>query len=360
MSSENRSYSDYTVLFVDDEENILSSLRRGLIDEEYKMVFATRGQEALDILSKRNISVIISDMKMPGMDGLTLLKEVRRLYPKTVRIVLSGYTQLQQVLVTVNQADIFRFITKPWKMEDEFTETIRQAIDYHILQIERDEFEKALLQKNNAYQNILKRIEDIIETAKKDKEIIVVAGDEIIGNAAAAAVEGMGYVEIKNKLLAGLEVFNKVSAAGAGDRKKHRVADLVAFMKTFIKTQHSISSFEVDSDLNEEISFSTGVELIETIFKITLTTFTQDIEKNIVKVTLKKEAVKEGLFSITVLIMNKSGSNTAGLKEIRDKNTDSLIDLYNKVFNRVMKISGGSYSCARVEINVVLKIVVGD
>ena len=360
MSSDNRNYSDYTVLFVDDEVNILNSLRRGLIDEDYEMVFATRGQEALDILSKRNISVIISDMKMPGMDGLTLLKEVRRLYPKTVRIVLSGYTQLQQVLVTVNQADIFRFITKPWKMEEEFTDTIRQAIDYHILQIERDDFEKALMQKNNAYQNILKRIEDIIETAKKDKEIIVAAGNEIIANATAAAVEGMGYVEIKNKLLAGLDVFNEVSLAGFGDKKKHMISEVMEFMRAFIKEQTNISASEVDSDLNEFTAFSTGVELIESIFKISLTTFIHDIEKNVVKVMVRKEAAGEGLFSISVLIMNKSGSNTAGLKDIRDKNTDSLIDLYNKVFDRIMKISGGSYSCARVEINVVLKIVIGE
>lgn len=360
MSELQHDYSGYTVLFVDDEVNILNSLRRGLVDEEYKMLFASSGHEALRMMEKEEISVIVSDMKMPIMDGLTLLKEVRQRYPKTVRIVLSGYTQLQQVLVTVNQADIFRFITKPWKMEDEFTDTIRQAIDYHILQKERDEFERALLQKNTAYQNILKRIEDVVESAKKDKMIIVAAGNEILLNAANAAAEGMGYTEIRNKLLEGKNIFNGISVSGFGDRKKHRFIDLKAQLNILLKEQKNIAAFEIDSDLSEEITFSTGVDLIEAILKSSILTFIEGVEKNVVKVMVRKEAASEGIFSISVLIMNKSGSNTAGLKEIGDRNIDSLIDLYNHVFNRVMKVAGGSYSCARVEINTILKLVINE
>jgi DNA-binding NtrC family response regulator len=72
------------VLFVDDEVNILNSLRRGLIDVDYKCFFASSGKEALEIMKENLISVIVTDMRMPEMDGLTLLKEVKEKYPMTV------------------------------------------------------------------------------------------------------------------------------------------------------------------------------------------------------------------------------------------------------------------------------------
>lgn len=86
-----------TVLFVDDEIHILSSIRRATMDESFEALFASSGQEALQIFEKKEISVIVTDMRMPGMDGLALLKIVKEKYPQTVRIVLSGYTQLSQV-----------------------------------------------------------------------------------------------------------------------------------------------------------------------------------------------------------------------------------------------------------------------
>lgn len=101
-----------SILFVDDEKLITNSLRRGLLDEKYRKFFANSGEDALGIMERENISVLVTDMKMPGMNGLELLKIVRQKYPDTIRIVLSGYTQLPQVLVTVNQGDIFKICNK--------------------------------------------------------------------------------------------------------------------------------------------------------------------------------------------------------------------------------------------------------
>jgi len=168
------------VLFVDDEVNILNSLRRGLIDEEYECLFANSGKEALDILGNKEISVLVTDMKMPEMDGLTLLKIVKEKYPQTVRIVLSGYTQLQQILATVNQVDIFKFITKPWKMEDEFKHIIRQALDYYNLQVESGRLKKALERKNHAYQKMLQKMEKMISYKKKDMLDLQEIGEGIL------------------------------------------------------------------------------------------------------------------------------------------------------------------------------------
>ncbi|HBG25502.1 MAG: hypothetical protein A2Y10_14545 [Planctomycetes bacterium GWF2_41_51] len=120
-----------TVLFVDDDKLVLSSLKRGLIDEEYNKLFAESGQEALSLLEKYEVNVIVSDMRMPEMDGLTLLKRVREKYPTVVRMVLSGYTEINTLLTAINEGEIFRFITKPWQMEEEFKPAVRQALEFY-------------------------------------------------------------------------------------------------------------------------------------------------------------------------------------------------------------------------------------
>lgn len=151
--------SQIKVLFVDDESNVLSSIKRAVIEESYTSFFAGSGAEALTIFEKHQISVIVTDMRMPVMDGLTLLKIVKEKYPKTVRVVLSGYTQLSQMLVTINQGEIFKFVTKPWNTEHELLPIIRQAIDYYNLQVERDTLRENLATKNLAYQNIFRTME---------------------------------------------------------------------------------------------------------------------------------------------------------------------------------------------------------
>ncbi len=184
--------NQYAVLFVDDDIHILNSIRRGLIDEDYRCFFAESGSEALEILKKNKISVIVTDMRMPQMDGLTLLKEVKGKYPNIVKIVLSGYTQLQQILATINNVDIFKFITKPWKMEEEFKVIIRQALDYYKYLSEKEEIKCALEVKNQAYQNIFKNIDHTILGVRNSLDFF--------GNIAFEALEIIGEgVEDTNK-----------------------------------------------------------------------------------------------------------------------------------------------------------------
>lgn len=127
-----------TILFVDDEVRLLRSLEQGMLDEPYDLLFAESGQQALELLEENEVHVIVTDMRMPGISGLDLLKIVKEKYPQIVRLVLSGYTQVTTLLTAINQGEIFRFITKPWKMEREFKAVIEQAIEYYDLQAERD------------------------------------------------------------------------------------------------------------------------------------------------------------------------------------------------------------------------------
>jgi DNA-binding NtrC family response regulator len=127
-----------TVLFVDDEVRLLRALERGLAREPYDKLFAESGEEALALLEKHEVQVIVTDMRMPEMSGLELLRIVKQRYPHIVRIVLSGYTQVTTLLTAINQGEIYRFITKPWNMENDFKPSIQQALEHHDLQVGTD------------------------------------------------------------------------------------------------------------------------------------------------------------------------------------------------------------------------------
>jgi len=147
------------ILFVDDEANILKSIRRAVIDEDFAALFANSAAEALKLMEIHEISVLVTDMMMPERDGLSLLKEVKIIHPMTIRIILSGDTELSRVLAAINQGDIFRFIPKPWSMESDLLLVIRQGIEYYNLRREKHELERSLHQRNAAYKKMLRTLE---------------------------------------------------------------------------------------------------------------------------------------------------------------------------------------------------------
>ncbi|MEO8629946.1 MAG: response regulator [Betaproteobacteria bacterium] len=106
-----------SLLLVDDEENILSSLRRLLRPDGYQILTANCGESALELLDHQLVDVIVSDQRMPGMTGTEFLRRVRDRFPETIRIVLSGYTELDSVTSAINDGAIYKFLTKPWEDE---------------------------------------------------------------------------------------------------------------------------------------------------------------------------------------------------------------------------------------------------
>lgn len=103
-----------TLLLVDDEENILSSLRRLLRRDGYRILTASNAREGLEVLAANRVDVIISDQRMPAMTGVEFLRKAKDMCPDTVRLVLSGYTDLQSVTDAINEGAIYKFLTKPW------------------------------------------------------------------------------------------------------------------------------------------------------------------------------------------------------------------------------------------------------
>lgn len=125
---------DRCVLFVDDEENVVKSLHRLLRKEAYQFLTASSGKEGLDVLKKQTVQVVLSDQKMPDMMGTKFLQEVKRLYPDTIRIVISGDAHLDSILDSINKGEVYRFLTKPWN-DKELRVTIQQCLDqYDLLQ----------------------------------------------------------------------------------------------------------------------------------------------------------------------------------------------------------------------------------
>jgi two-component system response regulator HupR/HoxA len=120
-----------TVLFVDDEERLLATLKLGLEDEPYQCLFAASGTQALGMLSRHKVHVIVTDMRMPEMSGMQLLRLVRQQYPDVVRMVLSGQTQVTTLLTAINEGHIYKYIPKPWQLEEELKPQIRTALEYY-------------------------------------------------------------------------------------------------------------------------------------------------------------------------------------------------------------------------------------
>jgi len=106
-----------TLLLVDDEANVLSALKRTLRRDGYDILTAGSGREGLELLSTHPVQVILSDQRMPEMSGTEFLSRVRDLYPNTVRLVLSGYTELGSITDAINRSAIYKFVTKPWEDE---------------------------------------------------------------------------------------------------------------------------------------------------------------------------------------------------------------------------------------------------
>lgn len=116
----------HTLLIVDDEPNILSSLSRLLHREGFNILTASSPAEAFEHLAKHPVQVILSDQRMPDMSGTEFFARVRQLYPDTIRIVLTGYTDLESVTGAINRGAIYKFLTKPWD-DDLLREQIREA-----------------------------------------------------------------------------------------------------------------------------------------------------------------------------------------------------------------------------------------
>lgn len=148
-----------TVLCVDDEKNVLNSLKRLLRKEDFTLLTANSGEEGLGILAENDVHLVISDQRMPKMSGTDFLRQVKTEYPHILRIILTGYTDVDSITQSINEGHIFKFFLKPWNDHNLKLE-IRQALNQYDL----IEANKALHERIVAQNDELKQINENLES----------------------------------------------------------------------------------------------------------------------------------------------------------------------------------------------------
>lgn len=160
-----------TLLLVDDEANITNALKRTLRRDGYTILIANSGEEGLALLANHEVGVIISDQRMPHMTGVEFLCKVKLLYPKTIRMVLSGYTDLESVTNAINEGAIYKFLTKPWD-DNLLRENIREAFQLHEMEQENLRLSRELqlanqelsLLNQNLEQKVIEKTQEIVHS----------------------------------------------------------------------------------------------------------------------------------------------------------------------------------------------------
>jgi len=149
----------HALLIVDDDENILRALRRVFNRDGYRVLTATSGPEALELLKKDPVSLIISDQRMPGMIGAEFLAQAKVLCPHAIRVMLTGHSDVEAATQAINEGEIFRYLTKPWD-EIQLRVTVREALGRYDLEKQNRRLTLELQQKNTQLEDLNARLED--------------------------------------------------------------------------------------------------------------------------------------------------------------------------------------------------------
>jgi len=156
-----------TILFVDDEANILRSLARLFRGRDLKILIAESGESGLKVLSEEQVDLVVSDMRMPNMDGAQFLTKVYEGWPDTERLLLTGYADITATVGAINQGRISRYIAKPW-VDDEILGAVENALKLKQLKHEKQELEQQIESQNNELEQLNQTLERKVEQRTKE------------------------------------------------------------------------------------------------------------------------------------------------------------------------------------------------
>ncbi len=160
----------HTVLCVDDEENILSALKRLLRKEDYNLLMASSGAEGLEILKHNDVQLVMCDQRMPGMSGTDFLARVKEEYPHVIRVILSGYTDVDAITDSINKGHVYKFFLKPWNDQSLRLE-IKQALDQYDLIQANKKLDEKVMEQNEELKRINENLETLVKQRTEDLEI---------------------------------------------------------------------------------------------------------------------------------------------------------------------------------------------
>jgi response regulator RpfG family c-di-GMP phosphodiesterase len=160
----------HTVLCVDDEVQILNSLKRLLRKEDYNLLTASSAAEGILVMNENDVSLVISDQRMPGESGIEFLTTIKRIYPEVIRILLSGYTDIDTITESVNKGHIYKLILKPWNDQNLILD-IRQSLEQYELIQTNKALHKTVMEQNEELRVINDNLEMLVNMRTKDLEI---------------------------------------------------------------------------------------------------------------------------------------------------------------------------------------------
>ena len=195
-----------TLLLVDDEPGILSSLRRLLRPAGYHILTAESGKAGLEILEHETVNLVISDMRMPEMDGARFLEQVRIRWPETMRILLTGYADVGSTVAAINRGEIYRYIAKPWD-DNDLTLTVRDALDRQLLKDENSRLLALTQAQNEALEDLNASLEDKVKQRTSEIEqinsFLNLANDKLKQNFLVSIKVFSGLMELRGGVMSG-------------------------------------------------------------------------------------------------------------------------------------------------------------
>ncbi|MDD3484222.1 HD domain-containing phosphohydrolase [Azovibrio restrictus] len=198
-----------TILCVDDEANILSALRRLFRPTGYRLLTAPGGAEALELLTAEQgqVNLVISDMRMPNMDGAQFLARVRQQWPGIVRVLLTGYADVDSTVAAINEGQIYRYISKPWN-EPEVLLTVREALERQALEQEKARLEALTARQNEELKALNAGLEEKVQARTQELHL--------------------AHERLKKSFFTSIQVFANLIELRGGQMAGHsrRVADL--------------------------------------------------------------------------------------------------------------------------------------
>lgn len=203
-----------TVLFVDDEANILSSLKRLFRPCGYRIFTAESGAQALEIMQHESIDIVVSDMRMPQMNGAQFLEQVNARWPDTIRILLTGHAEIGATIDAINKGHIYRYISKPWE-DNDIVLSIKQALHQKQLELANRGLEDLTRKQNEELKDLNANLEQKVKARTEELR------------------QAMGFLEVtheklKQGFITSIRVFSNLIEMREGAMAGHsrRVAEL--------------------------------------------------------------------------------------------------------------------------------------
>lgn len=203
-----------TLLFVDDEANILSSLKRLFRPCGYRIFTAESGVQALEIMQRETVDLVISDMRMPEMNGAQFLEQVNTRWPDTIRILLTGHAEISATIDAINKGHIYRYISKPWE-DNDIVLSIKQALHQKKLELANQGLEELTRKQNEELKDLNANLEQRVKSRTEELR------------------QAMGFLEVaheklKQGFITSIRVFSNLIEMREGTMAGHsrRVAEL--------------------------------------------------------------------------------------------------------------------------------------